>query len=75
MGIGYWIRRFVVVFAIAFAVIAASHLLRDRGLEHALREGLLWATLTAAVFTGTAFHRWRRCRACEAALERGDPPT
>lgn len=64
MGTAFWIRRFLLVFAGAFVLIAASHLVRGRGLEHALIEALLWASLTAAVFTGARIVQSRRGQHC-----------
>lgn len=64
MGTAFWIRRFLLVFAGAFALIAASHVIRGRGIEYALTEALLWSTLTAAVFTGARIAQSRRGQHC-----------
>jgi hypothetical protein len=64
MGTAFWIRRFLLVFTGAFALIAASHLVRGRAIEHALAEAVLWATLTAAVFTGARIVQSRRGQHC-----------
>lgn len=64
MGRAFWIRRFFVVLAAAFVLIAASHLVRGRGLEHALTEGGIWAIVTAVVFTGGRLYQSRRGQHC-----------
>ena len=60
MGTAFWIRRFVTVFVGAFGLIAASHLVRGRGLEYALVEAGLWAPITACVFTAARLYQSRR---------------
>ena len=71
MGTGFWVRRFLLVFATAFVVIAASHLLRGRGTGHALTEAAPWGFLSAAVFVAASIHRARNGRHC--ALCRDTP--
>ena len=68
MGTGFLIRRWLAAFAIASLVLGASHLLRDRGLDHAVREGLLWGAISASVYTAALVYRWRR--RCKVPAER-----
>lgn len=72
MGAAFWIRRFARVFAGAFALIVASHLLRGRGLAHALTEAALWATLSAIVFTGARLVQSRRGQHCAVCRDTPD---
>ena len=78
MGTAFWIRRFVTVFVGAFGLIAASHLVRGRGLEYALVEAGLWAPITACVFTAARLYQSRRgqhCSVCRDTPEsRGSGP-
>lgn len=71
MGIAFWIRRFLVVFAGAFVAIAAMQLLKGRTAVHAATEGLIWATVSAAVFVAARMLQSRRGRHC--ALCRDTP--
>jgi hypothetical protein len=71
MGKRFWIRRYLTVFAAAFGLIAASHLARGRPIDHAATEGLLWAFLTATVFTSARLYQSRRGQHC--ALCRDTP--
>lgn len=64
MGPAFWIRRFLLVFALAFTLIALSHLLRARGLDYALSQALIWGLISATVFTGTRLYRSRRGQHC-----------
>lgn len=64
MGTRFWIRRFFVVLTGTFVVIAAAHLLRGRGLEHAVTEAALWGLATAAVFTVGRYLQARRGQHC-----------
>lgn len=64
MGKGFWIKRYAVVFAVAFIVIAAAQAMKGHTLAYAVTQGLIWAALSAAVFVATAIHRWRRGQHC-----------
>lgn len=64
MGVAFWIRRFAVAFFLSFGAIAASHLLRSRGIEYAFTEAGLWATATAVVFCAALRYRLHRGEAC-----------
>lgn len=58
----FWIKRFLLVLLPAFAVIAASQLVQDRGLDAALLHGAIWAPTTAAVYVAAL--RYRSCKSC-----------
>jgi hypothetical protein len=64
MGTAFWVKRYVLVLAIAFVVIVAGQLVQQRTLEHALFEGMLWAPLAAAIFIAVRIVRARRGDAC-----------
>jgi hypothetical protein len=51
MHILFWLRRFIPVFCIAFAVIVSAYLLRGHELMFSLSESLLWAMISANIFT------------------------
>lgn len=71
MGILFWIRRFLLVFAIAFSVIMGAHLLRGHELSVSLSESFLWAMISANIFTATRIRQSRQGRHC--ALCRDTP--
>jgi hypothetical protein len=63
MGIGFFVRRWLLAFAVAGAAIGASHLLRQRGLDFAVREAVVWGAITASTYVAVLVHKWRRrCR-------------
>lgn len=64
MSRAFWIRRFLTVFAGAFAVIAAAELLKGRGIEDAASHAALWAVAAAAVFTASRLYQSRRGQHC-----------
>jgi hypothetical protein len=64
MGAFFWIRRFFLALVVAFAVIATSHLVRGRGLNHAVTEAAIWSVLSAAVFTVGRYFQARRGQHC-----------
>ena len=71
MSTGFWIRRFAVVLAGAFVIIAGAQLLRGHTLEDSVQHGLLWSVITAAVFTGVRIYKSRRGQYCAVC---GDTP-
>lgn len=67
----FWLKRFLVVTAIAFAGIAVGRVLMGRPLAPTLVDAAFWAPLSGLVFVAT--RRWhaargRRCELC------GDEP-
>lgn len=64
MGKTFWVRRYLTVFAGALFIIAASHLLRGRPLDYAASQGLIWALVTASVFTAARIYQSRRGQHC-----------
>jgi hypothetical protein len=76
MGTRFWIRRYLTVFALLFGVIAVAHLARGRPLPYALTEAVLWAAITAGVFTVARIVQSRRgqhCAICRDTPEFHDP--
>ena len=72
MGIAFWIRRFVLIFCLVFAVLACVHLLRGHELLFTLKESLLWGIITANIFVASRIYDSRRGRLC--ALCNDTPP-
>jgi len=64
MGIKFWIRRFVTVFFGALLVIAGAQMLKGRGVSYAIRQGFLWAAISASVFTLGRMYQSRRGQHC-----------
>ena len=71
MNLRHWLRLYASSFACAFVVIALAQAAKGHSLRYALVQGLIWATITAAVFVAAAIHRWRRARYCALC---GDAP-
>jgi uncharacterized membrane protein len=64
-----WARRFAIIFALAFVVIALAQILRGRTVEYALLHALGWSTISATIFVAAQAHRERkqeRCAVCDA---------
>ena len=73
MGVLFWLRRFMLLFCIAFAVIMCAHLLRGHELMFSLSESLLWAMISANIFTfGRIYHSRKRryCAICNDVPDR-----
>lgn len=70
-----WLRWLLSAFSIAFPVLYAVYLLRDR--PHAFAEALAWGAITAFAFMLAQVRRVRRkqsCAVCEAfSVKTGRP--
>jgi predicted transcriptional regulator len=73
MGIAFWIRRFLLVFAGALVIISGARLAKGNTLEYALTDGLLWAAITAAAFTAVRIYKSRKGQHCAICAD--TPPS
>lgn len=64
MGKAFWIRRFLVVWGLAFVVVALSQILKGREPIYAVTEGGRWGLLSAAVFVTARVWQSRRKQHC-----------
>lgn len=64
MGTRFWIKRFFVVFAGAFIVIALTQWLKGHSLDYAAREAALWGGIAATIFTVSRFIQTRNGQHC-----------
>jgi hypothetical protein len=64
VGILFWLRRFLLVFFMVFVLIVSAHLLRGHELVFSLSESLLWAIISASVFTASRIHQSRKGHYC-----------
>ena len=64
MGARFWVRRFAQVFAGAFVLISAAHLLRGRPAVPAAAQAGTWAAVSAGVFTVSRYFQARRGQRC-----------
>lgn len=71
MGTTFWVRRFIVVFIGAFAVIAAAQLLNGPTALHAVTEALVWAAISSGIFIASRIYQSRKGKHC--ALCRDTP--
>jgi hypothetical protein len=67
-----WVRRYLRATGIAFMILMAASLLRDRAVERALSESFTWALVSAAVFTGWRYYQARKGSACALCQEESD---
>ena len=59
MTTSFYVRRFLVAFAIAAIVIAVVQLLKGHTAALAFREGLLWGVISSGVYTGVLAYKLR----------------
>jgi len=71
MGTAFWIKRYLVVLAGAFAIICAAQLLKGHDLEYSATHGAIWGVISAAIFTAVRIHKSRNKQHC--ALCRDTP--
>ena len=72
MGAAFWIRRFFLVWISAALIIGATQALRGHSLTYAMVQGLLWATVSALIFTVSRFFRSRRGQPCAICKDTPD---
>lgn len=72
MNTGFWMSRFLVALAVAFVIITGAQLLRGHTTEDAVVHGLVWSVITAVIYVGVNYYKWRRGQRCVIC---GDPPT
>ena len=71
MGTAFWIRRFLTVFVAAACIITFAQWLKGHAIAWSAEQGVLWALVSASVFTGSRIWHSRRGRHC--ALCRDTP--
>jgi hypothetical protein len=64
MELAFWIKRFLAVAGVAFAILLVAELTKGHAPDAALEFALLWSLVTAAVFVAAAIVRVRRNRSC-----------
>ncbi len=72
MGTRFWINRFLVVLAGAFAVICLAQLLKGHDLAYAATQGATWGAISATVFTVARFFQARRGQQCAICKDTPD---
>jgi hypothetical protein len=60
MTISFYVRRFLLAFAIAAVVISLAQYLKGHTMDFSIREGLLWGVISAAVYTGVLAYKLRK---------------
>lgn len=75
MSTAFWIRRFLLVFGIAFSAIASAHLLRGHAFVFSLTESLVWAMISAGIFVGARRYHSRKGHQCALCNDTPDIKT
>ena len=57
MGSLFWIRRYLIVLAITFAIICGVQLLKGQPLEFSLRHAGSWAVIATSIFIGARYYQ------------------
>ena len=68
MGMTFWIRRFVVVLAITFAIIFCAELLKGHTLESSFAHAGSWAVIATSIFIGARYYqsgKGEHCALCQ----------
>ena len=73
MGTAFWIRRFLLVFVLALAIIAGAQMLKGHTFGYSVTQGLLWSAITSTIFTAARIYQSRRGEHC--AICRDTPET
>jgi len=69
MPILFYVRRFVLAFAVSATVISIAQLLKGNPLNLVVPDGLLWGAITAAIYTAVLGYKLRNsaCRVVRKA--------
>jgi len=73
MGRIFWIKRFLAVAALVFAVLMLIELLKGHDPESALTFSAVWSLITSAIFTGTRIYRSRKGQYCAVCRDTPEP--
>ena len=73
MGRSYWIKRFVVVTALGFAVLMVVELLKGHGYEASLTFSAVWSLIASAAFTAARIYHSRKGRYCAICRDTPEP--
>ena len=63
-GPAFWITRLLIVTALVFAILLAVEVLKGGTLQVGWPGALLWAGISASVFTGSRYYQARKGLAC-----------
>ena len=72
MGMLFWIRRFLFVLAVTFAIIFGSQMLKGHTLEFSLAHAGSWALLATSIFIAGRYYsagKGRHCALCKDTPE------
>lgn len=72
MGMFFWIRRFVFILCLSFAVIALGLMARGRPDASALFHASIWAPIAATIFVATRLYHSSRGRRCDLCRDMPD---
>ncbi|MCP4989108.1 MAG: hypothetical protein GY928_24525 [Colwellia sp.] len=65
MGLEFWIKRYITVFAIAATLLTIIKVVfKSEPFMDALMYGLLWGTIAAAAFTASRVYQSRKGQEC-----------
>lgn len=64
MGTVFWIKRFITVFAGAFAIICLAQLRKGHDWPYAISEAAMWSAIATAVFIGARLWQSRKGKHC-----------
>ena len=64
MRIKFWLKRFLQVFIVSFAILIASEMLKQHGLRNGLQFAALWAFLSTSIFIGVRIYYTSKGKNC-----------
>src|SRR5471030_1736442 len=64
MGAAHWIKRYLFAAVPLFAILAAVEWFKGDATSQDFLSAAVWAVIAAAIFTVSAYRRYRRNQAC-----------
>ena len=62
MPLSFYLRRFLLAFAVSSVVIAVAQYLKGHPVELAVPDGLLWGAISSVVYTSVLAYKLRNSR-------------
>jgi hypothetical protein len=67
--VGFVVKRFVQVLAIAFATLTFVYVLRGQAAIEAAKEAGIWSLIAATIFAGTVVYNQRTKKDCKLCID------
>jgi len=75
MSVSFFVRRYLLVFAVATVVIGLAQYLKGHTLDYCIREAITWGAISALVYTSVLAYKLRHLGAPPPPVAEDGGPT